>query len=32
MARKLKSVEALPESEVQRLIGGADEEPPSSGR
>ena len=29
MARKLKSVEALPEPEAERLLGGAGEEPPA---
>jgi DNA recombination protein RmuC len=29
MARKLKSIEALPEPEAQRLIGGTEDEPPA---
>lgn len=29
MARKLKSIEALPEPEAQRLIGGTEDEPPT---
>lgn len=31
MARKLKSIEALPEPEAQRLIGGTEDEPPAPG-